>query len=157
MICIRDQIRYQNVLSKRYEFHYSQMDEFMREFLTEVEDAGGHPKDILFYCINNVPREERLKVEFFLPVREDFLQATGDMHFHSYFSIENMMSIRVTDKIETSMEGAYAALLHFMEEADLEQVTPPFHMIGQAAGNYFITVKIGYIEKQREVLENVNQ
>lgn len=148
MICLHDQIRYTNVLSKQYELPYPQMKEKLEEFLAEVKEYHVHQKGPLFYTINQV-QEQIVTAEFYVPIKEETVMNKGDMHFHSYFSVEHMMSMRVRGDITRQVPIAYSAILHLMEAMQVSPVTPPFHIMDTVGEEPFLTIKIGYIENER--------
>lgn len=147
MIFLKDNIRYERVLSKNYEFHYTEMGKYLDLFLTEVKALGAHPNGPLFYALNNVPRDERMKVEIFLPVKEE-IDTKGSMKFHSYYGIESMISMRILDDFENKTQEAYSAMFQFMNASKMRQITPPYHFVDQAGKQQFVTIKIGYIRKE---------
>ena len=149
MIFLRDSIHYEHVLSRQCEFHYKDMGKNLEDFLAEIKKMGVHPGGPVFYALNNVPQDENMKVEFFLPIKEETV-SVGEMKYHTYYSVENMMSIRVLEDFERKIEEAYAAMLKLMEAENLQQVTPPFHILDQAGGQNFVTIKIGYMPKYME-------
>ena len=144
MILMHDSICKQNVLSKKDTFYYKDMNVHLMSFMKQVREQGAHPKGDLFYVLNNVPKEKIMKVEIFLPVKEEMIHTTKDFRFHSYFAIEDMMSIRIKDRFEENTEKAYAALFELVKSYNLEQVTGPFHVINNVDGKRFVTLKIGY-------------
>lgn len=146
MIFMKDNMRYERVLSKNYEFHYKDMKEYLQQFLEEVKALGVHPSGPLFYALNNVPRDERMKVEFFIPVKEE-VDTKGKMKFHSYYSVENMMSMRILNDFEEKTGEAYSAMTKFMNASEMNQITPPYHIIDRAGEYQFVTLKIGYMKK----------
>lgn len=152
MISTDDSIRYQNVVSKRYHFFYTDMTKYMQEFLEEIKRRGLHPHGKIFYTLNNVPKDENMDVEFFLPVREENVESQGEFHYHSYYEVENMISTRVVGDFEQNTQVAYSALNSFMTTMNLKQITPPFHVIDRAGETDFVTIKIGYsrLEKVEE-------
>ena len=85
-----------------------------------------------------------MKVEFLVPVKDEDIQETSGLRFYSYFSIEDMMSIRIKSRFEENTEKAYSALLELMKATNLKQVTPPFHIMNNVDGKRFVTLKIGY-------------
>lgn len=147
---MRDQIRYQNVISKRYKFYYEEIGRCLQQFLSEAKTLGVHPKGEIFYALNNVPSDGVMNVEFFLPIKEESVEESNDIHFHSYFSMENMMSLRVRGNFETGIPNAYSAMLQLIEATGLKQISPIFHMVDKVSNEGFITVKIAYIEGKGE-------
>lgn len=155
MICLKDQIRYENVISKRYEFHYEEFGTYMKQFLTDIKELKLYPNGKIFYCLNHVPIDKIMKVEFFIPIKGEPIELNEGMKYHSYFSVENMLSIRVLGDISSNTEAAYSAIFEFMKAGELEQVTPPFHVIDKVNDMGFITIKVGYMDK-REYSNNKN-
>lgn len=143
MICLKDSIHYERVVSKNYEFYYKELGKYLENFLAQVTDAGAHPNGPFFYALNNVPKEERMKVEFFLPVREE-IETGNRMKFHSYYSVEQMMSMRIRNDFAERTQEAYSAMMNYMDAAELIQVTPFFHIIDRVGSQNFVTIKAGY-------------
>lgn len=143
MICLKDSIRYERVISANYQFYYKELGTYLERFLAELREKGAHPNGPFFYALNNVPKEERMKVEFFLPVREETKTGAG-MKFHSYYAVEQMMSVRIRNEFEEKTQEAYSAMMHYMEAAKLIQVTPFFHIVDRVGTQTFVTVKVGY-------------
>ena len=146
MINPHDYIRYKNVISRRYQFHYDEMNQVMADFEKDVRKLNVTLNGPLFYSINNVPMDEILLAEFFMPIEEEQIEVMDDMYFHSYFSIEDMVSLSIFDQFETKTEMAYAALFQYIEENDARQVTPIFHtVLGDETFPYmFIKIGIAY-------------
>lgn len=143
MINPADSIRYTNVLSRKYRFHYKDMYEAMEDFLKDIGSLQVDVNGPLFYSLNNVPLDEVMNVEFFIPVVQSNLPNVDDMLFHSYFSIENMVSLNVVDHLETNTEIAYKLLFEYMEEKKKTQVTPIFHILSGDDSLQYMAIKIG--------------
>ncbi|UFT99209.1 DUF5085 family protein [Radiobacillus kanasensis] len=143
MINPNDSIRYTNVISRKYEFQYQELENVFNDFVQEVIHLGATIKGPLFYSVNNVPMDEVLLSEFFIPIHEDDLVVPEDMRFHSYFSVENMISIYVHNHFETKTEVAYRLLLDYISDNELEQVTPIFHVISGDHSMQYAMIKIG--------------
>ncbi|WP_226642930.1 DUF5085 family protein [Mesobacillus subterraneus] len=143
----QDHIRYKNVISRKYRFHYRKMDEVMKDFINDVAQQKASIRGPLFYSINNVPLDEVISGEFFLPIREDSIDLLEDQFFHSYFSIENMASVTIHNRFEKNTQVAYALLLEFLEQNKMEQSTPFFHVISGDETLQYMNVKVGYLTK----------
>lgn len=150
MVLLGDSIRYTNVISKRYRYHYRDMNEVMESFINDVVKANGTVKGPLFYAIHNVPLDEMLNAEFFMPVYEDRVDLQDDMKFHSYFNIEGMVTYCVFDQFETSTEAAYGILMQYMETSGLRQTTPIFHVVSGDQSQPYIFIKIGIVPEEKE-------
>lgn len=148
MINPNDSIRFTNVVSKKYQFYYTDMDKAIKEFLNDIDRKGAIIKGPLFYSLNNVPMDKNMNVELFMPIKQDKFKIDKDMYFHSYFSIEDMVSIYVHANFEKNTEIAYAALLNYMDENKLNQVTPIFHILSGDETMQYVAVKVGVISDE---------
>lgn len=150
MINPNDSIRLTNVVSRKYRFYYEDMEEVIKEFLDNIYKKGAVVKGPLFYSLNNIPMDKIMDVELFMPIEQDKFEIDNGVCFHSYFSIENMVSIYICDNFEKNTEIAYAALLNYIAENKLKQVTPIFHVaLGDETMRY-VAIKIGTIPDSGE-------
>lgn len=102
------------------------MEEVIQEFITEILDSNGTLKGPLFYSLNNIPKDEIIHIELFMPIEEDMIPLRENQLFHSYFSVEDMISVCLFQTFETRTEVAYRVLIDYMEEHHLKQITPIF-------------------------------
>jgi len=152
MINPNDSIRFTNVVSSKYSFHYSEFKEVMQNFIESVVRCDASVNGPLFYSINNVPKDEMVSAEFFIPVEEDQINGTGGMKFHSYFCVEDMISICLYQNFQQQTEVAYALLLEYVAQNQLKQVTPIFHVITGDETLQYVYIKMGVGQKNLEEL-----
>ena len=152
MINPHDSIRYTNVVSRKYRFHYKEMENVLRDFQQDVLKLGTSVKvkGPLFYSINNVPMDEVIHGEFFLPVHQDNVRVMEDMQFHSYFSIENMVSHCLFAHFESLTEVSYRILFDYMSYYHLIQNTPIFHVISGDKSLNYVFIKIGVVQQKNQ-------
>ncbi|XID94304.1 DUF5085 family protein [Paenibacillaceae bacterium WGS1546] len=153
MINSNDAIRYTNVVSKKYRFHYLEMKAVLKDFLEAIVRQRATIKGPLFYSINNVPTDEWIAGEFFMPIMEDEIELADELSFHSYFYIESMISHRLFTRFEALTEVSYRMLLDFIELQNLIQATPIFHVLSGDESLMYVTIKIGVAvngEKSRQ-------
>ncbi|MDQ0272733.1 DUF5085 family protein [Cytobacillus purgationiresistens] len=143
MINPNDSIRYTNVVSKKYRFHYKNIDAIIKEFLAEVVQKNINIKGPLFYSINNVPMDEMVNAEFFMPIVQDHIIQNNDLYLHSYYAVEEMISICIYNQIEKTTEIAYHMLLDYMNQHQLNQVTPFYHVISGDETLQYVFIKVG--------------
>lgn len=141
-------IRYSNVISRRYVVHYKKMGEAIDDFISDLEKIKVNFVGALFYSLNNVPRDEILNIDLFMPVLEDNPDIMDDMYFYSYYSVERMISINIFKNFENDAQAAYAVLFEYMEENNLKQVTPIFHVFLGDSNNRFVSIRIGVIDEK---------
>lgn len=150
MVTENDRLQYRNVLSRKYQFYYKDFEQNLTDFMKDIEKLNVTIKGPLFYSLNNVPMDEVMNVEFFLPVEEHFVHAPKDMTFHSYFSIDQMISTVDLTSYEASTEVAYAKLLHYIEQKQLTQTTPIFHVLAGDQSLQYVLIKIGVGQRELE-------
>ncbi|KAA0548508.1 DUF5085 family protein [Bacillus sp. BGMRC 2118] len=150
MVTEKDRLQYRNVLSRKYQFHYNDFEQNVSHFMNDIEALGVTINGPLFYSLHNVPMNEIMNVEIFIPIEEHSVIPPQDMTFHSYFSIDNMITTVDLANEEASTEVAYAKLIHYMEQRQLSQATPIFHVVAGDHSLQYVLIKIGVIEKEVE-------
>ncbi|WP_438496125.1 DUF5085 family protein [Paenibacillus sp. IHBB 3054] len=150
MVNPKDSIKYTSVISRKYHFYYKDLEQHLSDFMSDVFKLKATIKGPLFYSINNIPLDELMHAEFFIPIQEDYLDVTEDMHFHSYFCIDRMISTCDLADYEASTETAYGELLHYMESNYLRQTTPIFHIVSGDRTLPYVFIKIGVSAQSAE-------
>ena len=146
MIYTEDFLRYSNVISKKYEFYYEEAPKVLADFKKELEALKVHCKGPLFYALLNIPTDSNVIMEYFMPVQEDYVKVPENMSFHSYYSVDQMMSILLSESFETETEFAYASLIEFLRQSNKTQVTPFYHVVLGENGTKFLQIKVGYCD-----------
>lgn len=85
MIIEGQSIAYTNVVSKEYYFHYEDMEEAIEHFMSEIATENLTVKGPMFYALKNIPSDENMYVELFMPVNEDKIPASETLQFRSYY------------------------------------------------------------------------
>lgn len=150
-VLFQEQLAYQNVVSRRLKFHYSEFDRHMQAFISDVAAQGATPKAPGFYSLNNVPMDEMTDIEFFLPIIESSFVPGKGMRFHSYFEVFPTARATVVGDFETRTEYVYALLLSALEQQGCEVNAPFFHVF-PVDGSPYVSVYLGYIDP-REIAE----
>ncbi|MDS0525609.1 DUF5085 family protein [Clostridium sp. SHJSY1] len=145
-----DNLRFSNVVSKKVNFHYKNMEEEINNFLMSISDKNLKAKGPFYYSINSLPMSENVEGEFFMPIYEDHIYDLYDLEFHSYYSIENMISTCIYEDIEENTELAYYNLLTYINENNLFQITPIFHIVSGDSSMQYVFIKIGVVERESE-------
>lgn len=147
-VALGERLAYQNVVSSRTRFHYSEMLERLESFVTDVSASGYDPKGPLFYSLNNVPIDETADIEMFLPVQQDSPASEGGLHFHSYFEVSPLVRGVVEGDFESQTERVYAQLLATLEMNDLTINSAFFHVLQRDVVPYSL-VLVGYRDSTR--------
>lgn len=145
-----EKIAYQNVVSSRKKFHYSEMAEEFKVFVSKIVEEGYTLKGPFFYSLNNIPMDEIVDIEMFFPIYENqFMntEKTSNFQFHSYFEIGSVFKGIVAEDFENRTEQIYAELLYTLETNDLEINTPFFHVPAKDGAKYMY-IYLGYVSKE---------
>lgn len=149
MINPNDQIQLCNVVSHRYHIHSTQMEETLKQFFNEVEQAGATVNGSFFYAIHNVPFDEMLQLEVFVSIEENHFEKQN-FRFHSYYSIDDMISINVVNNFEQYTEKAYVLLFEYLQQHQLLQNTAIYHVVHNDVSFPYMTIKIGTKKQSNE-------
>ena len=139
-----NKIAFQNVVRQRLSFHYSEMEEHLEQFIKGIVEAGYQFKGPFFYSLNNVPLNEVIEIELFMPISNDVFSLKG-YNFSTYFEISNLLKTIIKGDIKTLTETEYAKLIIALEENDLEMVTPFYHVVPKN-GLEYLELLVGYSE-----------
>lgn len=123
-----EKIGYQNVVSKQEKIFYRKLDNFFQEFLDGISESKKHLRGPMMYSLNNVPTDEMVDIEVFMPIYESEFKKEG-YKFSSYIEIENLLQTTIKKNYEESAEQAYGELLIALEENLLEINTPFYHIL----------------------------
>ena len=63
------------------------MAEDFDRFVTKIAAKGYDPKGPFFYSLNNVPMDEMVDIEMFLPIHQNTFAAGDGLRFDSYFEV----------------------------------------------------------------------
>lgn len=141
-----ERLAFQNVVSSRAKFHYSRMAEHFDAFASRVAASGAEPKGPFFYSLDNVPMDEMVDVEMFLPIRQSGFASGEGLRFHSYFEVSPLLRGVVKGDLETQTELVYAQLLATLEANGLEINTPFYHVVQRDVSPYAV-VCVGYVAR----------
>ncbi|MBC1476012.1 DUF5085 family protein [Listeria grandensis] len=147
MVVEEEKIAHKNVISKQYWIHYTDFEKALDDFINMVLKEGMTLKGNIFYSLNNVPVDENMHIEIFIPVHEDYYFGSNELTFRSYFLIDQMIMSRYTGDYRKFTEFAYAEILTHMDMKDLEQITPFFHELAGDSSMQYTQLKVGIREK----------
>jgi hypothetical protein len=128
-VAFAERIALQNVVSARATFHYREMADRLEDFASSVTSSRYSAKGPLIYSLNNVPLDEMVDVEMFLPVHEASVPEGDGLLFHSYFEVFPLLRGTVVGDFQTQTEHVYARLLATLEAADLDLNSPFYHVV----------------------------
>ncbi|AIS61197.1 hypothetical protein JL58_09145 [Listeria ivanovii subsp. londoniensis] len=133
---------FQNVVSKRAKFYYSEMEENYKNFVSGIIDEGYNLKGPFFYSLNNVPTDEMIDIEMFFPIIENIFEVE-DYQFASYFEITPLLKTIIVGDFDNVTEQSYAELLATLEVNNLNIATPFYHVFPKN-GSKYVNLYVGY-------------
>lgn len=144
-VTFHEGLAYQNVVSSRAEFHYTETAEYLDRFASRISAKGYDPKGPLFYSLNNVPMDEMVDIEMFLPIHQSTFTAEEGLWFHSYFEVSPLLRGVVKGDFENQTERVYAELLATLEANELRMNSPFYHLFRREIPPYAL-VLVGYVD-----------
>ncbi|QUW20800.1 DUF5085 family protein [Sporosarcina sp. Marseille-Q4063] len=129
MIVDYEELMYKNVVWHSYEIYYKDFEKALEDFNEKLVKAKLTVNGPLFYGLNNIPRDEIMQVDIYMPVQQSFVAKDTDLNFQSYFYIDNMIMTRITGDFETKTELAYDKLLKYSMENDYNIISPMYHVV----------------------------
>ncbi len=148
MIGENQSIAYSNVVSKEYYFHYSEMERVIEDLLSEIAEANLTIKGPLFYALKNIPKDENMYIELFMPVQEDKIPSSKSLRFRSYYYVDEMLMKRFTGNYEALTEFVYAELFQYMVDNNLNLASPIYHIFGGDESIQYVDVKISVFSEE---------
>lgn len=148
MINNNDSLKFSRVISKKIYIEYNDLKDEMEQFLLDINSCRAIPTGNFFYSLNNIPIDGKMDVELFCPIKESDFQVSSNLQFHSYYSIDNMISYCLYANIEKNVEVAYGLLLKYMNIYGLKQVTPFFHYFSGSKDRQHVYIKVGVAVKE---------
>ncbi|MDN4074101.1 DUF5085 family protein [Fictibacillus terranigra] len=148
MIAEDQSITYSNVVSKEYFFHYSEMEDVIKDLLSEIAKVHLTIKGPMFYALKNIPTDENMYIELFMPVHEDKIPSSESLTFRSYYYVDEMLMKRFTGNYETLTEFVYAELFQYMVDNKLNLASPIYHIFGGDESIQYVDVKISVFSEE---------
>lgn len=135
-------IGFQNVVSKRETFYYTQLEEKYKQFMVDITSAGYRLKGPFFYSMNNVPLDKMVDIELFFPIYDEVF-SVENYQFRSYFEINQLVKTIIIGDFETTTEQSYAELLATLEMNKFSIETPFYHVYPKN-GSRYVNLYLGY-------------
>jgi hypothetical protein len=85
-----------------------------------------------------------------MPVEQSYVPEDMDLHFQSYFYINQMLMTRVKGNFEINTEFAYQKLLQYVIDSEYKIVSPIFHVMrGNDEMQWVVLKSKSFFEKRR--------
>lgn len=143
MVNLKDNIRYQNVLSKKYYVDVKEVESCMKSFCDELKDRNIKIKGPMFYALYGYSEEGPVDIEIFAPTFSS-KQQPRDLNFHSYYSVEHMASARVMGNLDENEMPTLRTLLMTINSFQAKVISPIYFVIDNIMGEPYITIKVAY-------------
>ncbi len=102
----------------------------------------------MFYALKNIPSDENMYVELFMPVNEDKIPASETLQFRSYYYVDEMLMKRYTGDYEKLTEQVYGEMLLYMEDNNLNLASPIYHVFSGDESLQYVEVKIAVFNEE---------
>src|SRR5699024_6115379 len=122
MVIEEETIMYRNVVWHSYEFHYTAFENVIEDFNEKLKAAKLSINGPLFYSLNNVPLDENMDIDLFMPVEQSYVPRETNLLFQTYFYIDEMLMTRVKGNFEVNTELGYEKLFTHALQHDLQVV-----------------------------------
>lgn len=129
MVVDFETMMYKNVVWHTYEIHFSQFELAMEDFNAKLVKAKLTVAGPLFYALHNIPFDEKMLIDIYIPVEQSDIPKDSDLFFQSYFYIDEMLMTRVRDNFEVKTEKAYDELFQYAIQNDYQINSPIFHIL----------------------------
>lgn len=129
MVVDFETMMYKNVVWHTYEIHFSQFELAMEDFNDKLVDANLTVAGPLFYALHNIPFDEKILIDIYIPIEQSYVPKESDLFFQSYFYIDEMLMTRVRDHFEARTEIAYDELFQYAFRHDYQINSPIFHIL----------------------------
>ncbi|RIJ63198.1 DUF5085 family protein [Rummeliibacillus sp. POC4] len=129
MVVDFETMMYKNVVWHTYEIHFSQFELVMEDFNEKLVKANLTIAGPLFYALHNIPFDEKMLIDIYIPVEQTHIPKDSDLFFQSYFYIDEMLMTRVRDNFEVKTEKAYDELFQYAIRNDYQINSPIFHIL----------------------------
>ncbi|MBE5933176.1 MAG: DUF5085 family protein [Lachnospiraceae bacterium] len=146
MVNLKDNLRFQNVVSKEYYADYKDAGKCLNMFIDELKEYGVRLRGPIFYGLHSYSDEGEVKMEMFTPVYTTKIVPPG-MNFHTYYSVEHMASARVTSNFENNTMPTMEMVIRTIEAIGGRIASPIYFIREDVLGEPYITIKIGYIKE----------
>lgn len=152
MIIEYETMMYKNVVWHTYEIHYSQLQRALDDFGEKLLQAKLTITGPLFYALNNIPLDEIMLIDIYMPVEQSYVSKDVDLHFQSYFYIDQMLMTRVKSDFEVNTEFAYQELLQYAIDKEYQVISPIFHIMRGDDEMQWVELKAKvYSEQEAEI------
>jgi len=143
-VTVGDSIHHKNVVSKTFVYPQDKVGEALSDFMKAILDAGHTPAGLPFFIMDPDLKSGWSKIRFYTSIEHADPQLPDDLHFDSYFSVDNMAALCVARDPEKNMSAAYVALLDYLEKNSFTPITPIFQVLGGDKDTQYTFLKIGY-------------
>lgn len=120
---------YRNVVWHSYKLHYADFKRALEDFNQKLVNANLTVNGPIFYALHNVPLDEMMEIDLYVPVEQTYVSREKGLLFQTYLYVDGMLMTRVKGNYEENTEVAYAEIFHFVEDNDLQIASPIFHIL----------------------------
>jgi len=143
MVNLKDNLRFQNVISKSYYEQYSELNKCFKSFEEELKNEEIMVKGPFFVAINDFDESGPVDIELFVPVYSSRKVPEG-MKFHSYYSVEKMASSVVKNDIDENVLPNLYMVNATINSIGCKVISPIYLVYENLFNQSIITIKMAY-------------
>ncbi|WP_051291422.1 DUF5085 family protein [Fictibacillus gelatini] len=151
MVIEYETIMHKNVVWHTYEIHYSEFEKALDHFNDLLVNARLTISGPLFYALYNIPFDERMLIDIFIPVEQSYVSKESDLNFQSYLYIDEMLMTRVNNNFESNTEHAYDELFRYALSHDYKIISPIFHILRGDEKRQWVELKVKVLRTDEEI------
>jgi len=148
MVVDFETIMHKNVVWHTYEIHYRQFELAMEDFNNKLVKANLTVAGPLFYALYNIPFDERMLIDIYMPVEQSYVSKDSDLYFQSYFYIDEMIMTRVREDFEAKTELAYDELFQFAAKHNYKVNSPIYHILRGDDEGEWVELKVRVFKEE---------
>lgn len=149
MIYLKDNLRFQNVVSKKYNANYKEIDKCIESFSEELKKDNIEVKGPFFTAIYDVHEEGPVEIELFVPLYSSRKVPEG-MNFHSYYSVEHMASSVVKGNLEQNAIPTLFLINTTIDAIGCKAISPAYFVYENLFEQNFFTIKVAYLKDENK-------
>ena len=145
---------YRNVVWHSYKLHYADFERALEDFNQKLVNAHLTISGPLFYALHNVPLDEMMEIDIFVPVEQTYVSREKTLLFQTYFFIDGMLMTRMKGDYEENTEVAYAEIFHFVKDNNLQITSPIFHILRGDDEVQWVDLKVKVFDPEENKLDH---
>lgn len=91
MVIAEESLMYRNVVWHSYKLHYADFERALDDFNQKLVNANLTVNGPIFYALHNVPLDEVMEIDIYVPVEQTYVSWEKGLLFQTYLYIEERL------------------------------------------------------------------